>query len=60
MPAELGQRLLAGDRGALSQAITLAVCTRGDHREAAEALLAALLPARRAAKVEPMRALRTE
>jgi LAO/AO transport system kinase len=36
--------LLAGDRRALAQAITLVESTRGDHRERADALLAALLP----------------
>ncbi len=40
--------LLAGDRRALAQAITLIESTRGDHRERADALLAAVLP--RAAK----------
>src|SRR5258708_257514 len=37
-------RLLAGDRRALAQAITLIESTRGDHRERADALLAAVLP----------------
>ena len=36
--------LLAGDRRALAQAITLVESTRGDHRERADTLLAALLP----------------
>src|SRR5437879_12825660 len=36
--------LLAGDRRALAQAITLIESTRGDHRERADALLGALLP----------------
>ena len=36
--------LLAGDRRALAQAITLVESTRADHRERADALLAALLP----------------
>jgi LAO/AO transport system kinase len=36
--------LLAGDRRALAQAITLIESTRGDHRERADALLAAVLP----------------
>src|SRR5258706_15856764 len=36
--------LLAGDRRALAQAITLIESTRGDHRERADALLAAGLP----------------
>src|SRR4249919_1409168 len=40
--------LLAGDRRALAQAITLIESTRADHRERADALLAAVLP--RAAK----------
>ncbi len=36
--------LLAGDRRALAQAITLVESTRSDHRERADALLAAILP----------------
>jgi LAO/AO transport system kinase len=36
--------LLAGDRRALARAITLVESTRADHREEADALLAALLP----------------
>ncbi|MFI5001598.1 MAG: methylmalonyl Co-A mutase-associated GTPase MeaB, partial [Reyranellales bacterium] len=36
--------LLAGDRRALAQAITLVESTRGDHRERADAVLAAILP----------------
>lgn len=36
--------LLAGDRRALAQAITLIESTRVDHRERADALLAAILP----------------
>ena len=36
--------LLPGDRRALAQAITLIESTRGDHRERADALLAAVLP----------------
>src|SRR5258708_20649959 len=36
--------LLAGDRRALAQAITLIESTRADHRERADALLAAVLP----------------
>src|SRR5262245_63986633 len=36
--------LLAGDRRALAQAITLIESTRPDHRERADALLASLLP----------------
>src|SRR5258707_9477890 len=36
--------LLAGDRRALAQAITLIESTRADHRERADTLLAAVLP----------------
>ena len=36
--------LLAGDRRALAQAITLIESTRSDHRERADVLLGALLP----------------
>ena len=36
--------LLAGDRRALAQAITLIESTRSDHRARADALLAAILP----------------
>jgi LAO/AO transport system kinase len=36
--------LLAGDRRALARAITLVESTRADHREAAEALIEAVLP----------------
>jgi LAO/AO transport system kinase len=36
--------LLAGDRRALAQAITLIESTRADHRERADALLASVLP----------------
>ena len=36
--------LLAGDRRALAQSITLIESTRSDHRERADALLAAVLP----------------
>jgi GTPase len=36
--------LLAGDRRALARAITLIESTRGDHRERADELLAAVLP----------------
>src|SRR5258708_25792538 len=36
--------LLAGDRRALAQSITLIESTRADHRERADALLAAVLP----------------
>jgi LAO/AO transport system kinase len=42
--AELGERLRAGDRRALAQAISLVESTRADHRERAEALLSELLP----------------
>src|SRR5487761_463714 len=42
---ELASRVGAGDRAALAQAITLVESTRDDHRAAAEALLAAILPA---------------
>jgi LAO/AO transport system kinase len=41
----LAQKVLAGDRRALARAITLIESTRADHRAAAEALLARLLPA---------------
>jgi len=41
---ELGDRLRAGDRRALAQAISLVESTRADHREQAEALLSELLP----------------
>jgi LAO/AO transport system kinase len=40
--AELGQRVIAGDRRALARAITLVESARADHRVAAQALLAAL------------------
>lgn len=40
----LADRLRAGDRRALAQAITLIESTRADHRDAAESLLARLLP----------------
>ena len=40
----LADRLRAGDRRALSRAITLAESTRADHREAAEALIQEVLP----------------
>jgi LAO/AO transport system kinase len=40
----LADRVIAGDRRALAQAITLVESTRGDHRAAAEALLDAVLP----------------
>lgn len=42
--ADLAARVRTGDRRALAQAITLVESTRPDHREQAEALLAALLP----------------
>jgi LAO/AO transport system kinase len=45
-PADLAARVKAGDRTALAQAITRVESTRADHRATAEALLAALLPAR--------------
>ncbi len=41
----LAAEILAGHRRALARAITLAESTRRDHREAAEALMAELLPA---------------
>jgi LAO/AO transport system kinase len=41
----LAEKVLAGDRRALARAITLIESTRPDHRAAAEALLARLLPA---------------
>jgi len=41
----LAARVKGGDRAALAQAITLVESTREDHRETAEALLAAILPA---------------
>jgi LAO/AO transport system kinase len=40
----LAGRVIAGDRRALAQAITLVESTRADHRAEAEALLDALLP----------------
>jgi len=43
-PDRLAQALLAGDRRALARAITLIESTRADHREAAERLLAIILP----------------
>ncbi len=48
-PETLAAALRAGDRRALARAITLVESTREDHRDAAEALLAALLPATGAA-----------
>lgn len=41
----LAAQLRSGDRRALARAITLIESTRADHRDAAEALLAAVLPA---------------
>ncbi len=41
---ELREGILAGDRGALSRAITLAESRRPDHQEQAQELIAALLP----------------
>ncbi len=43
-PTALVAGVLAGDRRALSRAITLVESTRPDHRQAAEALLEGLLP----------------
>lgn len=43
-PLVLAQGVLAGQRRALAQAITLIESTRADHRDAAEQLLEALLP----------------
>jgi LAO/AO transport system kinase len=43
-PVALVDQLLAGDRRALARAITLAESSRADHRDAAEALLARILP----------------
>ena len=40
----LAADILAGDRRALAKGITLVESTRADHREQADALLAALLP----------------
>ena len=40
--AELGQRVIAGDRRALARAITLVESARADHRAAAQRLLAIL------------------
>ena len=42
--AGLAEAVMAGDRRALAQAITLIESTRAEDREAAEALLARLLP----------------
>lgn len=44
-PKKLARAVTNGDRKALARAITLVESTRADHRDAAEALLAALLPA---------------
>jgi len=43
-PRELAEAVVAGQRRALARAITLIESTRPDHRAAAEALLAHLLP----------------
>ncbi len=43
--SELAERLKAGERRALAKAITLIESTRPDHREQADALLTALMPA---------------
>ena len=42
--ADLARRVRGGDRRALARAITLVESARPDHRDAADALLAALLP----------------
>ncbi len=42
--SDLAQALLAGQRRALARAMTLAESSRDDHREAAEELLAAIMP----------------
>jgi GTPase len=44
-PRQLADAVRSGDRQALARAITLVESSRSDHRDAAEALLAALLPA---------------
>jgi LAO/AO transport system kinase len=44
-PKKLATAVRSGDRKALARAITLIESTRTDHREAAETLVAALLPA---------------
>ena len=44
MTPSLSEEVLAGNRRALARAITLIESTRPDHRDDAEALLAALLP----------------
>lgn len=46
---ELAAAIRAGDRRALARAVTLVESTRADHREQAERLVAALLPAAGAA-----------
>jgi len=43
--SDLAARLQAGERRALAKAITLIESTRADHREQADALLTALMPA---------------
>jgi LAO/AO transport system kinase len=43
--SDLAERLKAGERRALAKAITLVESTRADHREQADALLTALMPA---------------
>jgi LAO/AO transport system kinase len=48
---DLAERLAAGDRRALSRAITLIESTRGDHRREAAALLASLDPRASALRV---------
>lgn len=45
MPSELASRVLAADRTAIGQAITLVESTRPEHRDAAAELLDELLPA---------------
>jgi LAO/AO transport system kinase len=50
-PERMAAAVQAGDRRALARAITLSESTRADHRQAAERLLEALLPA-------PQRAVR--
>ena len=44
LAASLVEPLLAGERRALARSITLVESTRDDHREAADALLQAVLP----------------
>jgi LAO/AO transport system kinase len=43
-PVTLAAAIFKGDRAALARAITLVESTRADHRDAAERLLAAILP----------------